>query len=140
MIKPLYLASFASAGVARIEPILTAVSTDVPMPVRASKRGSKSNYDFDTLTAVGASFGVLNKTAANLYSIVLNANKKAMQPKRDDKGAIVFKTSKLTGADGSVTDVPTNDPEMVATKRFFAVDVDPKKDPGKASVRVFREL
>jgi hypothetical protein len=123
----------------RVEPVLTGISTTVPMPERKSKRGSVSLYRFDDLTAVGASFGVKNKTAAQLSTIVSNANRKAVQPKKNAKGNTIFKTEELKGADGSITLVPTKEPETEATKRFFVVDCDPKKDPDGASARVFRE-
>lgn len=125
----------------RVEPVLTAVTTAVPMPTRESKRGSKSSYPFDSLTAVGASFGVKNKTAKQMASIVSNANRKAPQePKRDAAGNIVYKTAEMKDANGTVIGrAPTQEPETVATRHYFAVDVDAKDDPDGASVRVFRD-
>lgn len=124
----------------RVAPELTAISTAVPMPEpTTSRRGSKSPYPFDALTAVGMSFGIKNKTAKNMGSIISNQNRKAMVEKKDADGNTVFKTNEMKDAEGNVTRVPTTEPEMVATKHFFAVDCDPKNDPDGASVRVFRD-
>lgn len=126
----------------RVDPVLTTITAAVPMPSRTSKRGSASVYPFDALTAVGMSFGVKNKTAAQMSSIVSNANRKALIKKTDATGAVIFKTQELTAGDGTKTIVPTNEPEMIASKHFFAVDIDPKAkpaDPDGATVRVFRD-
>lgn len=121
-------------------PVISAVRTDVAMPVKTSNRGSKSLYDFDALTAAGMSIGVTNKTAKQLSSIISNANRKAMVQKKDANGALVFKTTELKDAAGNVTIMPTTEPEMVKTKEFFAVDTDPKTDPDKATARIFRRV
>lgn len=124
----------------RIEPQITAVSTAVPMPTRTNKRGSKSSYPFDSLTVVGASFGVKNKTAANLASIVSNQNRKSVEPKRDEAGNIIYKMAPLKDANGAVVgQTPTTEAETVQLRHYFAVDVDAKTDPDGASVRVFRD-
>lgn len=118
--------AFANETAKRVEPVLTAVATGIAMPERASKRGSVSLYPFDTLATVGAAFGVKNKTAAQLSSIVSNANRKAMTPELDAAGNKVYNTKEITGADGTKTTVPdTANPKMVATKHFFAHDVTP---------------
>lgn len=123
----------------RVAPVLTAVSNAVSMPERSSNRGSKTSYPFEALTVVGMSFGVVNKTAANLASIISNQNRKAGEVKKDANGAVVYKTQPMTAPDGTVTHVPTGEPERHEPKHFFAVDCDPKKDPDKANVRVFRD-
>lgn len=134
------LATPAPVAGSRVAPELTAISTAVPMPEpTTSRRGSKSPYPFDALTAVGMSFGIKNKTAKNMGSIISNQNRKAMVEKKDAEGNTVFKTNEMKDAEGNVTHVPTSEPEMVATKHFFAVDCDPKNDPDGASVRVFRD-
>lgn len=116
----------ANAAGKRVEPQLTAVVAPnvIPMPTKESKRGSTSLYPFDSLTAVGMSFGVKNKTAAQLSSIVSNANRKAMVNKTDAAGNVVYKTTPLKDANGNVVgQAPTTEPEKIAGKHFFAVDV-----------------
>lgn len=126
---------------ARVAPELTAVSKAVPMPEnRSAKRGANSPYPFDALTEVGMSFGVKNKNLKGMASIVSNQNKHALVAKVDANGNPVFKFTEMKDAAGNVTRVPTEEPEMVPSKRFFAVECDPKTDPDNASVRVFREL
>ena len=107
----------------RVEPVLTGATAAIPMPSRKVARGSKTLYPFDTLTAVGMSFGVKNRTAKQLSSVLSNANRKAMVNKVDASGVPVFKTKELTGADGTVSVVPTTEPEKVAGAHYFAVDV-----------------
>lgn len=127
----------------RVEPEITAVAAPgaIPMPERKNNRGSKTNYPFDQLTAKGMSFGVKNKTAKGLASIVSNQNKKNKVQATDENGNKIFEMKELKADDGTVTKVPdTDNPKMVVEKHFFAVDVDPKTDPDKASVRVFRDI
>jgi hypothetical protein len=122
----------------RVAPKLTTVTSAVPMPDRASNRGSKTSYPFEALTTVGMSFGVMNKTAKQLASIISNQNHKPGPTKRNPDGSIVYKTADMTDAAGNVTKVPTTEPETLPGKKYFAVDCDAKKDPDGASVRVFR--
>lgn len=130
-----------AATTSRIAPVLTGVSNTVTMPEPiTTRRGSKSPYPFDALTEVGSSFGIKNKTAKNMLSIVSNQNRKNRVQKIGADGNPIFKTSEMKDAEGNVTIVPTEKPEMVPTKKFFAVDCDPKTDPDGASVRVFRNL
>lgn len=117
------------------------VTASVPMPeVVKNKRGSKSQFPFADLTTVGASFGVIGRTAKSLSSIVSAQNRKAdnMVPKKDDAGNVVFKTQNVKDANGNMTTIPTSEPVMIQDRDFFAVDVDATKDPEGASVRVFR--
>lgn len=136
-------AGFANVAKAnRIDPVITVTTKAVAMPVKSSKRGSTSVYPFDQLTEVGMSFGVKNKTAAQLSSIVSNANKRALKQATDEAGKPVFKTKDATAADGSVVQVPTTEPVMIATAHFFAVDIDKSAkpaDPDGANARVFRD-
>lgn len=122
----------------RVAPDLTAISSAVEMPKKVSNRGSKSLYPFDKLE-VGQSFGVKNKTAAGMASIISNQNRKHREEKKDEAGNTVFETKELKGADGTVTEVPTDKPVMIVNKHFFANDCDPATDPDGASVRVFRD-
>lgn len=105
------------AGKVRIAPELTAIRTDIQMP--AKKRGGMTgHYDFDSLSAVGASFGIKNKTAAQISSIVSKENRRHMTESVD----------------------PTNPAKKVKTyaKKFDVFDVDSKTDPDGAKCRVFR--
>lgn len=123
----------------RIAPQITEIRSDVPMPEPTKgNRGSKSQYDFDKLE-VGQSFGIKNKTAREMSSIVSNANRKNQADKRDAAGNVVFKTKTVTDQAGNKVVVPTLDPEKVALKVFFAADTNPKTDPDGASVRIFRK-
>lgn len=109
----------------RVEPDLAGVGFKLPtLPEKSSKRGSQSLYPFDKL-AVGEAFGVKNKTAANLSSIVSNANRKNTRELKDAEGNTVYETKVLKGADGSETTVPdTSKPKREAVKHFYAIDVD----------------
>lgn len=122
----------------RVAPVLTAVSSTVPMPDRNAARGSKTIYPFEMLTAIGMSFGIKNKTAKQLASIISNQNRKVGPTKRNPDGSIVYKTQDMTAPDGSVTKVPTSEPETLPGKKYFAIDCDAKKDPDNANVRIFR--
>lgn len=107
------------AGKPRIAPELADVRTDIPMPER--KRGGPSgHYDFNSLTAVGASFGIKNKTSAQIGAIVSKENKR-------NKSEVID---------------PTNPEKKVVTfsKKFEVFDVDPKTDPDGAKCRVFRTI
>lgn len=133
-------AKTANKTATRVEPEITKVSAAVEMPtVTANRPGNKSKYPFDELK-VGESFGIKNKTKTSMASVISNQNKKNMKDKLDENGVVVMKQTEATGADGEKTMVPTNEPEKVREKFFFAVDCDPKSDPDGASVRVFRKL
>lgn len=125
----------------RVAPVLTSVSTAVPMPENLGKRGRGGNslYPFESLETVGASFGIKNKTAKNMASVISGANKRFMVNKVDADGKTVFQTKEVKSADGTVTHVPTLEPEKVPGRVFVAADVDPKTDPDGASVRVWRK-
>lgn len=141
--------AFANEGAkaARVEPELSGGIFKLDIPERKSKRGSESKYPFASLTEVGTAFGVKNKTAAQLSSIVSNANRKYLRPETDANGNAVYETKEITGADGTKTVVPDNSkPRMVADRHFFALDVDAdmKKKIAKtpldgSSVLVFRD-
>lgn len=112
-----------TAAAARIAPVI-AGTMKLEMPTRTSNRGSSTAYPFGDLE-VGAAFGVKNKNAKQMASIVSNQNRKAenKRPKVDEAGNKIFKTQELTGADGTVTRVPTGEAEMEQIKNFFAIDV-----------------
>lgn len=109
----------------KIAPVMTGVAA-IPVPhVKPASRGSKSPYPFDTLE-IGHAFGVKNKTAKQLSSIVSNQNRKDAnhRPVKDQNGNVVYKTTEMKAGDGTVTKVPTNEPEMEQIKAFQAFDVD----------------
>lgn len=138
-----------AAAKPRVEPQLTAVVSGITMPTRTTKRGSTSVFPFDTLVNVGDAFGIKNRTAKSLSSIISNANKKAMVKKTDAAGAVVFKMVELKDANGVVVgQTATNEPEMIPGKRYAAFDVEKGSDLFKAikgtdlegsTVLVFRE-
>jgi len=146
---PVAFASAPPAAKPRIEPQLTAVVSGIAMPKRESKRGSTSIFPFDTLTNVGDAFGVKNRDAKSLSSIISNANRKGMVNKTDDAGNVIYKTIEMKNAEGVVVGrSPTTEPEKVAGKRFAAFDVAKNGDLFKAikgteldgsTVLVFRE-
>jgi hypothetical protein len=125
----------------RVAPVLTGINSSLSMPERINKRGSATSYPFADL-AVGQSFGVKNKNAKQISSIVSNQNRKPGAPKVDASGAPVYKMVEVKDANGVVTGhIPSKDRETDEEnkKHFFAVDCDPKKDPEGASVRVWRD-
>lgn len=128
-----------AAPVKRVDPETTPITSTVPMPEKQSRRGSVSKYAFADLE-VGQSFGVKNKTAAGMASIVSNQNRKHKTPKLNEAGGVIYKTTIMIGADGQKTEVPTEKPEMNILKHFFANDCDPAKDPEGATVRIFRDI
>lgn len=135
--KPATAPAAASGSKERVAPVLTAITADIPMPQVVTRRGNNSIYPFEKLE-VGQSFGIQNKTAKQMGSVVTSANKRFMVEAVDANGAPIFKTTEIKNADGTVSRVPTLEKEMAPGKVFAAFDVDPKTDPHGASVRVFR--
>lgn len=122
----------------RVAPVVSAVTTDVPMPEFSTNRGSKSLYPFDDL-AVGGSFGVANKTLKQMSSIISNQNRKTPGQKRDDNGALMFEQVPVKDANNNVIGHQPGEPIMLPpVKEFRGADVDAKKDPQKATVRIWR--
>lgn len=114
-----------------------------PAPQRAKPRGPGSKFPFDNLE-VGGFFGVADRTAKSLATIIGNQNRKHMVDKTDANGSVVYEQNEIKAADGSVSYVPKVPlkAERVAAKRFYAVDVseaDKATYPG-ASVLVVREV
>lgn len=124
----------------RIPPVLTKISDAVPMPENIGKRGRGGNsiYPFEKLE-VGLSFGIANKTAKAIASVINGANKRFEVDAVDAAGNAVFKTQEVKQADGSVTVIQTLEREKMPGRVFIAADVDPKTDPDGASVRVWRK-
>lgn len=132
----------------RVAPVVTG-TFKIDLPKRATKRGSESSYPFDTLTEAGMAFGLKDKTAKNLSSIISNANRKGQIDKTDEAGNVVYATKTITSPDGAtpMTVPDTSKPERVAVKKFYAVDVNAdlaKKLKGTplegSAVLVYREL
>lgn len=105
------------AGKVRIAPELSEIRTDIAIPTKR-RGGVASFYNFDSLTAIGASLGVKNKTAAQISSIVSKENKRNMTELAD----------------------PIDPSKKVKTfsKKFEVFDVDQATDPDGAKCRIFR--
>lgn len=101
-------------------PVLTSVRTDIPLPARSTSRGGKVSYDFASLTVVGASFGVTNKTREQVGATVSRENKRNKTSMPDPQNP------------GKMLDV--------YSVKYEAFTVDPKTDPDGAKVRVFRTI
>lgn len=126
----------------RIPVILTAARTDIPMPVNVvTRRGAKSPLatELEGL-AVGASVGVSNKTQSQISSTLskINGAKSNNVQDVDSEGKPVFENgSPITDASGAV--IGHNQvPKMRRLKEYKLYVVDPKTDPDKVSLRIFR--
>lgn len=118
--KPVAVAPVTTvAGKVRVAPELATVRTDIAIPQR-KRGGISSHYKFDSLSEVGASFGIKNKTAVQINAIVSRENRRHMTETTD----------------------PTNPSKKVKTysKKYNVFDVDPKTDPDGAKCRVFRTI
>ena len=134
-----------------VVPNLTAISaTPMPLPQRGARGGKGSIYPFDGLlppqrdeqgnVVAAYSFGVTNKTARDLSSIVSNANKKYMKKKTNADGSFVYKMNEVETSPGVKVQVPSSEHVMEAERKFAVYAVDPKTDPEGAQARVYREL
>lgn len=139
----------AATNAERVTPLIAAVRTDVAAPVKKRAGGATSisayKAAFDSLPAptaegVQASFGVVNKTKRQMQGTVSGFNRKSFEPKKDANGNVVYKVKELTDSEGNVTRLPTQEPELVATRHFIVVETDPKTDPDGATARVYRDL
>lgn len=121
-------------------PIVTSIRTNIPMPEikRAGGRGTRSVYPFDKLNAVGQSFGVKDKAAKQLASIVSNQNKRNAIVVKDEAGNPVKRVVEIDDGNGGKRKQEVDAFETKPGKTFKAFDVDPATDPDGASVRVFR--
>lgn len=129
-------------GTARTAPIISMVSAAVPLPV-ANGRGRAGLYPFDELTAVGMSFGLVNRTAKNMGSVVSAANRRALVQAKNEDGSLKFDRKEVKPASISETGelisaVFESVPVMVASKKFQVFETDPATDPHKATCRIFR--
>ena len=108
----------------RVAPVVSA-AIKIDLPVRERKRGSSSSYPFDTLTEAGMAFGVKDKKAKNLSSVISNINKRFTKQIRDEAGNPLFETKIVAGADGAQITVPDTDkPKLTIERKFAALDVD----------------
>lgn len=107
------------AGKVRVTPELATVRTDIAIPQR-KRGGISSHYNFESLSEVGASFGIKNKTAAQINAIVSKENRRHVTETVD----------------------PTNPSKKVKSysKKYSVFDVDPNTDPDNAKCRVFRTI
>lgn len=123
----------------RIAPVITALAADVPVPAIAVKqrRGIKSQYPFADLE-IGQSFGVTNKSYKQIMSVVSAVNRKHLVEKRDENGNVMTIALKARDANGKLVETAGRKSIMVPSKRFVCAEVNPKTDPAKASVRVWR--
>ena len=125
----------------RIAPAFTAVRTDVKPPVGV-KRGQKSELAI-ALEAleVNASIGITNKTKKQISSTISkvnNADTNQTQKKNPDGSFAFTPGAEIKDAAGAVIGHGQPVAVMEKLKEFQAFDVDPKKDPDKATVRIFR--
>lgn len=68
----------------------------VAIPQRKTNRGGKGFYDYDSLTAVGMSFGVSGIDKKSVQSAISGYNKKFKVPAKDEAGAVILKDGKPT--------------------------------------------
>lgn len=130
----------------RVAPSFGEVRADIAIPVSA-KRGAKSEIAAK-LEALAApvdgkysSIGLTNKTKKQIssqLSKINNADANQRQQIGVD-GNPVFKAGEpIKDANGVVVSHGPSTPVMEKVKEFEAHDVDPKTDPDKATVRIFR--
>jgi len=120
----------------------TSLTKAIPIPDKrpsSGKRGGKSIYPFEKME-IGESFGVVGKTFKNVNSTVASANKRWAKPDKlvdlsNPDGTPKMIDVPVPGQPGVTTPVRARGPERV----FFASPVDPKTDPDKAEVRVWRK-
>lgn len=146
-------ASTASKGKAgapkaedRVAPVFGEVRTDIAIPVSA-KRGAKSELALK-LEALAApvdgkfySIGLANKTKKQISSQLSKVNnaESNLRQKIGADGVPVTKAGEpMKDAAGVVIGYGAATPVMEKIKEFEAHDVDPKTDPDKATVRIFR--
>ena len=126
----------------RVAPEFTTVRTDIKPPVTA-RRGAKSPVveKMHALEVVGASFGLTNKTKRQISATVSKENNRDtnQRPKLDAEGNQITKPGEpVKDANGTVVAQGTPVGVTERVKEWEAHDVDPKTDPDKATVRVFR--
>lgn len=149
MLSPAIVAPFAAEAPAAAKakrakapaPEISDIVSGIEIPKITRAAGTKSPFPWDKLE-VGQSFGVVNKTVKQMSSIVSNVNrhKDNQRQKVGADGQPEFKTVNVTDAAGNVVAGMTkSEPVMEQIKTFVLAEVDPKKDPAKARVRVWRK-
>lgn len=102
----------------------TTAAFAIDLPATESRRGNPTKYPFDTLTAVGMTFGVTGKNAKQLSSVISAANRRSVEQRKDENGQPLFQTKTVMGADGQPTAVPdTEKPLTVVKAKYRALDV-----------------
>lgn len=126
----------------RIAPVFTAISADVPLPVSKRANGVRSALlvEIEKLE-VGQSVGLTNKTKKQISSMISKFSNRPenLRNKVDGDGNPVMKQGEaIKDANGAVIGhgQPTQEKEKI--KEFEVHDMDAKKDPAKATVRIFR--
>ena len=126
----------------RVETIFTASRSDIAAPVVTRRGGSKSalRTALESLE-VGFSVGVSNKTKKQLSTPVSKINTAAdnQRPVKDEAGNVVMLPGDpIKDAAGNVVGHQPGKPKTERIREFEIHEVDPKKDPDKVSVRIFR--
>lgn len=125
----------------RVEPVFGEVRTDIAIPA-AARRGVKSELikKLEALPLNG-SVGIANKTKTQVSSTVskLNNSNENMRQVKDANGAVVMEgQTPINDAAGNPVGMTPGTPKMERIKEWQAHECDPKKDPDKATVRIFR--
>lgn len=121
-----FMAETGAAKAPRVEPVIVGLNLDIPMPIRA-KRGSEPKYPFDGLE-VGKCFGVKNKTAKDMGSVISAANRRYNKPVLNEQGQPTYAMKNAQSPEGVEMSVPDlTKPIKNAERHFFAVDATPEQ-------------
>lgn len=130
----------------RVAPTFTEVRADVALP-SGVKRGQKSELAIklenlgEPVNGVPYSIGLTNKTKKQISSTISKLNNAAdnQRQKTDANGAPMTKAGDpIKDVHGNIVSNGPAVPVMEKIKEFVAHDVNPKNDPDKATVRIFR--
>lgn len=130
----------------RVAPVFGEVRNDIAIPVSA-KRGQKSELAAKLEALAGpvdgkyASIGLANKTKKQISSTISKVNnaESNLRQKFGADGVPVTKAGEpIKDAAGVFVSNGPAVPVMEKIKEFEAHDVNPKTDPDKATVRIFR--
>lgn len=126
----------------RVAPIFTEIATDIKPPVSKSNRGNKSELAKKLLELpLNGSIGIQNKTKKQISSTVSKINNapENQQQKKDENGNVVTtQGTPIKDVNGAVVGHGAPVAVMERVKEFEIFEVDPKTDPHKAMVRIFR--
>lgn len=126
----------------RIAPVFTPVVANIPLPISKRNSGVRSALlmEVDKLE-VNHSLGLTNKTKKQISSMISkHANRKEnLRPKLNADGTAAMKPGEpIKDANGVQIGLTQAVAEMEKIKEFEVHDMDPKTDPQKATVRIFR--